>query len=74
MDRFIELVKKSLTRQMSVAEKAEFDRLLENNEDLHFVNQTLFAKKSRNEKADVLDAEKAYAVHVVKMQLQSKLD
>lgn len=74
MDRFIELVKKKIAGDQMQAEQDEFDLLLEGNADLNRIYSIVFSKKLRNNQYDFLEAEKAYAVHFVNMQLQNRFD
>jgi transmembrane sensor len=75
MDRFIELVQKKITGEISEFEEKEFNQLIENNDDLGKIYTALFQKsRISTSQQEVLRAEEAYAVHFVKMQIMKKFD
>lgn len=70
MDRFIVLLKKKLLREISVEEEKEFEIILNDNPDLRTMYVQFFSKKHGMSAEDELEAEEAFAVHFVKMQLK----
>jgi hypothetical protein len=74
MGRFTELGKKKMLGELTKEEAAELDQLLQNKPELKQLYDMMFAKPEENTEKDHLEAEKAYAVHFVKMHLKNKLD
>jgi hypothetical protein len=74
MERFIELGKKKMAGGLSIQEEAELSRLLESRPDLKRLYDLVIAGPITNSEQDILDAEKAYAVHFVKMHLKNQFD
>lgn len=70
MDRFIVLLKKRLLREISVEEEKEFEIILNDNPDLRAMYFQFFSKNYEMSTEDELEAEEAFAVHFVKMQLK----
>lgn len=74
MERFIELVKGKMVGELTGEEETEFLQLLENRNDLKRLFEIVFANEDKTSAQDMLDAEKAYAVHFVKMHLNNQFD
>jgi len=70
MDRFIELLKKKLLKNMTIEDEKEFEMILNDNQDLRTIYFRFFSKSRVMSSADELEAEEAFAVHFVKMQLK----
>jgi transmembrane sensor len=70
MDRFIALLKKKLLEEMSGEEENELEVILNNNPDLLTIYLHCFSKEKSISSEDELNAEEAFAVHFVKMQLK----
>ena len=72
MERFIELVKKKMLGEQTAGEEEELNRLLESKAELREVYEIAFSRPASNTPQDRTEAEKAYAVHFVKMHLQNQ--
>ena len=70
MDQFIVLLKKRLLREISVEEEKEFEIILNDNPDLRTIYFQFFSKNYEMSRKDKTEAEEAFAVHFVKMQLK----
>jgi hypothetical protein len=70
MDRFIVLLKKKLLHEISVEEEKEFEIISYDNPDLRTIYFQFFSKNYGMSREDELEAEEAFAVHFVKMQLK----
>jgi hypothetical protein len=73
MDRFIELLKKKLLQVITVEEEKEFEIILNEDQDLRTIYFQFFSKNRGMNSVDELEAEEAFAVHFVKMQLKNNL-
>ena len=74
MERFIELVRKKMVEELTGEEEDEFARLLGARNDLNALFEIAFANEATASAQDILEAEKAYAVHFVKMHLKNQFD
>ena len=70
MDRFIKLLKKKLLQSITIEEEKEFETILNDDQDLRTIYFRFFSKNSGMSSVDELEAEEAFAVHFVKMQLK----
>ena len=70
-ERFIYLVKRRLTNTATLQEEEELSRLVEQDEELKQLYNTLFLHQPVNNEQDLLETEQAYASHSVKMQLNN---
>jgi hypothetical protein len=70
MDRVIVLLKKKLLREMTDEEEKELEIILNDNPDLQTIYIQCFSKTNGVSAQDELEAEEAFAVHFVKMQLK----
>jgi len=70
MDRFIELLKKKLLQSITIEEEKEFETILNDDQDLRTIYFRFFSKNRGMSIVDELEAEEAFAVHFVKMQLK----
>jgi hypothetical protein len=73
MDRFIELLKKKLLRNMTAEDEKEFEMILNENPELRTIYFQGFSKIVDISSNAELEAEEAFAVHFVKMQLKNNL-
>lgn len=64
------MLKKRLLREISVEEEKEFEIILNDNPDLRAMYFQFFSKNYEMSTEDELEAEEAFAVHFVKMQLK----
>jgi hypothetical protein len=74
MERFIELGKKKMAGTLTGEGEAELNRLLESRPDLKAVYELVFDGPTAHSEQDRLEAEKAYAVHFVKMHLGNQFN
>ncbi len=65
---------KKLIEESGLSDEQELDWILQDNNGLDQLHDTLFFKNVVYNEADLLEAEMAYAAHFVKMQIDNQFD
>ncbi len=65
---------KKLIEESDLSDEQEPGRILQDNNGLDQLHDTLFFKNVVYNEADLLEAEMAYAAHFVKMQIDNQFD
>lgn len=73
-DRFYQLVSRQLSGEITAAETAELEALLQQNTQLEQIYQSLFSVAIPFTDDDLLEGEQAYATHAVRMQLSGAME